>query len=228
MIFFSKTKKSYCFLVKTDVLIFPLKLFKKSEKLINELHAWIENHPHVIHYPNVKDSAFVKINGTMVRKQNHLPQISVREIQNGMILPSYEGSFSGAIAIDGNICIGDMSLRKYMPKYIEPISNINKITCGCKTCISAMIFQSDLNKYRISKWSKLDKLYINSASTRLLERSNDRLFLLSYHFIDSLHSIFIGTTISPSKKVLFVFKERNYLLFFLAIRTAVLWLNEHE
>ena len=35
-----------------------------SEKLVYELHAWIENHPHVIHSPNSSDSLFVKINGT--------------------------------------------------------------------------------------------------------------------------------------------------------------------
>ena len=41
----------------------------------------------------------------MVEKQMNLPQISVRELHNGMILPSLEGGFSGATTIDGNICI---------------------------------------------------------------------------------------------------------------------------
>ena len=56
-----------------------------------------------------------------------------------------------------------------MPKYIKPMSNRNKIKCGCKTCISAMLLQSDLNKWRISQLAKLNRLYINYASTRLLE-----------------------------------------------------------
>ena len=90
-----------------------------------------------------------------------------------MILPSSEGGFSGAITIDRNICIVDTSLRKYMPKYIKPISNRNNITCGCKTCMIAMLFQSYLNKYMIPQWAKFDKLYINSASIRLLEISNN-------------------------------------------------------
>ena len=88
------------------------------EKLINELNAWIENHPHVIHSPNVKDSVFIKINGTLVNKQKNLLQIPVREINNDMIFPSSEGGFSGARTVDGSICIGDTSLSKYMPKYI--------------------------------------------------------------------------------------------------------------
>ena len=55
----------------------------------------------------------------MVKKQKHLPQISVRELHNDMILPSSEGDFSGARTSDGNICIGYTLLRKYMPKYIK-------------------------------------------------------------------------------------------------------------
>ena len=33
-----------------------------------------------------------------------------------------------------------------------------------------MLLQSDINKYILSQLSKLDKLYINYASTRLLQR----------------------------------------------------------
>ena len=35
-----------------------------------------------------------------------------------------------------------------------------------------MLLQSDLNKWRLSKFSKLDKLYINSASTIPLKKYN--------------------------------------------------------
>ena len=78
-----------------------------------------------------------------------------------------------AIISDGKLCFGDASLRKYMPKNIKPIINRNNITCRCKTCISAMLLQSDLNKWRIPQSEKLDKLYINSASTRLLQISKN-------------------------------------------------------
>ena len=73
--------------------ILPNKHYKNifSEKLVNDLHAWIENHPHVIHYSNVKDSLFIKINGTLVKKQNHVIHISVRELHNDMILTISEG-----------------------------------------------------------------------------------------------------------------------------------------
>ena len=76
-----------------------------------------------------------------------------------------------------------MSLRKNRPKYIKPMSNINNITCGYETSISAMLLQSDINKWIISQLTKLDKLYNNYASTRILERSN-------YYFIEYKKQIF--------------------------------------
>ena len=52
-----------------------------SEKLVNQLYAWIENHPHVIHSPNVKDSFFFKINGTLVKKKTYTSNLSTRATQ---------------------------------------------------------------------------------------------------------------------------------------------------
>ena len=39
--------------------------------------------------------------------------------------------------------------------------------------LSAMSLQSDLSKWRISKLAKIDKLYIDYVSTRLLQRPNN-------------------------------------------------------
>ena len=85
-----------------------------------------------------------------------------------MILSIFEGSFYGARTVDGKLCIGATSLSKYMKKFIKPMINRYKIICGFETCIIAMLLQSDLNKWRIPQLAKLDKLYINSASNRLL------------------------------------------------------------
>ena len=68
-----------------------------------------------------------------------------------MILQISEGVCFGARTLDGKVFIRDKSLRKYIPKYIEPMRNRNKITCICKIWISAMLLQSDLNKWRISE-----------------------------------------------------------------------------
>ena len=78
-----------------NISVLPKKHYENifSEKLVNELHSWIENHPRVINSPNVKNSLFVKIKGTIVKKQKHILQISVREIHNNMILTVSEGGF---------------------------------------------------------------------------------------------------------------------------------------
>ena len=64
-------------------------------------------------------------------RNKNILQISVRELQNDMILPISEGNIFGTITVDGKVCIGDTSLSKYMPKYIKPMRNINNIICGC-------------------------------------------------------------------------------------------------
>ena len=61
--------------------------------------------------------------------------------------------------------------------------NINMIACGCKTFISDTLLQSDLNKWRISQLEKLDKLYMNSSSTRILQIYKD-------YFIECNNKIF--------------------------------------
>ena len=52
------------------------------------------------------------------------------------------------------------------------MGNRNNVTCGCETCISAMLLQSDLNKLRLKMLTQVDTFYINAASTRLSQRSN--------------------------------------------------------
>ena len=66
--------------------------------------------------------------------------------------------------------------------------NINKITCGCQTCISGILLKSDLNKWRISQVEKLEKFCINSASTRLLQISkNDLIEYKNQTFSNNSH-----------------------------------------
>ena len=143
-----------------------------TKELVNELNDWTEKHPHVIQPQNVSDSLSVKTIGVIIKKQKHLLQISAQELHNDLILQTYQGGFFGARNVDGKICIGDTPLRKYIPIHIKQMSNTNKIICRRKTCISTMALQSYLNIWWLSQLFKLDKLYINSASTTLLQRSN--------------------------------------------------------
>ena len=98
--------KSYIPGVNTSIL--PNKRYESifSGKLVNELHSCIENQPHVIHSTNVKYSMFFKINGTLLKKQINILQVSVRELRNDMILPISEGSFFGVRTVYETFRIG--------------------------------------------------------------------------------------------------------------------------
>ena len=53
-----------------------------SEKLVNELHSWIENHPHVIHLPNVKRLIFCeKLMVVFKESETSTSNISTRATQ---------------------------------------------------------------------------------------------------------------------------------------------------
>ena len=69
------------------------------------------------------------------------------------------------------MCISDTYLINYTPKHINPLRNRINIACVCETCISDMLLQYDLNKWRLKQLSNFEKIYIYAASTRLLKIS---------------------------------------------------------
>ena len=81
-------------------------------------------------------------------------------MHNDTVLTIPLGGFFGAKNEDEEVCVGDTPLRKYTLRNIKPVNKKNKITRICKTCISSMLIQSDLNKWRLITIEKLDKLYI--------------------------------------------------------------------
>ena len=160
--------------------VFPMQHHNNifPEILVNGLHEWMEKHPNVIQFPNISYSLFVKINGTLVKKQKHIIQVSVQELHNDIILPIYQGFFCARTG-NGKLFIVDASIMKYILKYIKPMRKRNSITCECNTCINAILLPSYINKWILSQLEKLDKLYINSVSTRLLQRS--KIYLIQYN-----------------------------------------------
>ena len=151
------------YLPGTNTLIFSKRHYKiiPSGKLVNELHDWIWNHPHVINSPNVSESLFVK-NQRYYCKETEVStsNISTRSSQ-WYYITNFQRIFFGAINVDSKVCIGDTSLRKYIPEYIQPTINRKNITCACKTCIRTTLLQSDINTSRLSQLAKLYKLYNN-------------------------------------------------------------------
>ena len=67
--------KSY--LPGINIFIFPKRHYENVfyGKIFNELHDCTEKQPHVILHPNASEPLFVKINGTIANKHNHLLRI---------------------------------------------------------------------------------------------------------------------------------------------------------
>ena len=66
-------------------------------------------------------------------------------LQNDLVLLiSQRGTF-GSRNVGGKLCIGNKYLNKYMQNIKKPTSNKTNIKRRLKTCISAMLFQSDMN-----------------------------------------------------------------------------------
>ena len=60
---------------------------------------------------------------------------------------------------DGRVCIDGTSLIKYTPKHRNPTINRNNIICGCETCMSTILLQSDLNKWWLIQLKQLISVY---------------------------------------------------------------------
>ena len=78
-----------------------------TEKLANELHYWVENHPHVFPSKNVSEKNYVKKQGNYCKQQNHLFQIYSCQFCNDLIVLVAQGGFIGTRVAEGRVCIGD-------------------------------------------------------------------------------------------------------------------------
>ena len=72
-------------------------------------------------------------------------------MHNNIILPLSHDGLHGARDKDIRVSIGYNYLKENITKHIKPISNRNKITCVCETCISFLLLQSNLNKWGFSQ-----------------------------------------------------------------------------
>ena len=50
------------------------------------------------------------------------------------------------------------------------MSNINKITCVCETCISAVLLKYSLNEWCLTTLAQLYKFLINAVATMILQK----------------------------------------------------------
>ena len=97
-----------------------------SENIVNDLHDWMDKHPHIIQCPHLSEYIFVKVNVTLVKKYKNC--FKYQYMSSTVILYYQFLSFFGKTNKDGQVCIGDKYIRKYTPKHIKPMTNRNNIT----------------------------------------------------------------------------------------------------
>ena len=105
-----------------------------------------------------------------------------------------------------------MSLSKYIPKNIKPMSTINRITYRCEACIVAMLLQLDLNKCWLTQLKKIDRLYINAAPTRLLQISKIYYIEYKYQTFLKIHTWSYNMTILLTVILLWILMKLYLLL----------------
>ena len=110
-----------------------------TDDFVKELHEWVKGHRDVIACPNGKDTLKIKMEGQKdpVLMEKLLIQISIRELHNDLVKPMSEGGFAGARDKEGNIIIGDTTLKRLLPPQLRKMTKRNKILCGCETYLQA-------------------------------------------------------------------------------------------
>ena len=62
--------------------------------------------------------------------------MSVRELNNIMVIPPEEGDLKKSRKEQNNIIISDSVLENVLPPELKKISECQKFMCGCECCIS--------------------------------------------------------------------------------------------
>ena len=115
--------------------------------LKKEMLDWIYCHPNVIQSSNTKDTIKVKIDGSSekVTVPKFYLQIPIHELHQDLIKDQEYGGLSDAKDVDGDVIIGETSLRKFIPKNVKQMAFQKRDVCACETCVSAYLMQSSIN-----------------------------------------------------------------------------------
>ena len=73
-----------------------------------------------------------------------LLQVSVRELNNRLVIDKNDGGIKDARDKDDNIIISDSTLHSLLPPQLKQMSERYKVMCGCECCISAKIIHLSL------------------------------------------------------------------------------------
>ena len=146
---------------------------KVSNDIRKELHKWIFNHPHVISGPDKRDTLLVpnpdNIPGPKIRMGKWLIQIPITELHQDLLSTGDLG-FKDCRNANGDVIIPDTALRELMLKIIRPMSDRYKEMCCCTICMTMQMHQNNLNRFRNTFLTFLNKKINTIPSEREEEK----------------------------------------------------------
>ena len=129
-------------------------------------------HPQVVQSPILNDCLKLNIDGHTEPQlvPNFLLQVSIRELDNRLVIELVYGRLKEARDAWNDIIISDSALRSLFPPQFIKISSINKVMYGCKCCISAKSMHSSLLSRRDQYQRKLKDQNKNTKNRRSEEK----------------------------------------------------------
>ena len=123
---------------------------KISKVSRQKLVLWIIKNSNVCEYPIARDTSFITDaeSGVKQRVPKLLLEWSMRHLYNGITDLPDDGGLLGARRVDKNyVIISETMLRSLTPPKLRPITDHQKMMCGCAICNTSKYFQESLNAW---------------------------------------------------------------------------------
>ena len=102
-------------------------------------------------YPIARDTLLIKDAESGVKRKvlKLLLECTMQQLHNKLITPLADGGLLGSIRADINyVIVSDTMIRSLAPPQIRPLTDHQKMMCGCAICNTSKYFQESLNAWQ--------------------------------------------------------------------------------
>ena len=124
---------------------------KISKTLRQEIVDWIMKNSNVRQSPITRDTLLIAYADSKVKRRvpKLLLECSMWQLHNELISSPYDGGLLGARHAETNdVIISDTMLRYLAPPQLRPMTDNQKMMCGCVICNTSRYMQESLNVWR--------------------------------------------------------------------------------
>ena len=156
-----------------------------SKALIQKLVHWIMKGSNVRESPIARDTLLITDaeSGVKQRVPKLLMECSIRHLNNELIASPDDGVLIGARHTDTNyVIISDTMICSLAPPQLRPMTDHQKMMCGCPICNTSKYFQESLNAWRRNKLKFMKDKADNSCGRKKYELSQAYKSYADYAF----------------------------------------------